>query len=140
MATYTQTSTQTNNGTTTKTTVKYNAEKKAFAYTIIGDDIKADWDFLQPTGEIMNYMNEFLSYIQAAGAVTDAFNFNDTHRDIADLYTELEADVKDLESSLQTLHSAFMTDIDNVNAELKTNFGYWVGGTVNEASRTTTTI
>jgi hypothetical protein len=32
-----------------------------------------------------------------------------------------------------------MTAIDNVNAELKTNFGYWIGYNVKKAGRKTTT-
>ena len=46
-------------------------------------------------------------------------------------YEEINQDVSKLKSQLDTLHAAFMTDIDNINAELEVNFGHWVGYKVN---------
>ena len=44
---------------------------------------------------------------------------------------EIKNDVSLLKTELDTLHAAFMTDIDNINAELEVNFGHWVGYKVN---------
>lgn len=123
-----------------RTTITYNCSSSAFAYTIMGDDIKKDFDFLLEEGELGSLLNQFLDDLKTACDVENPFNFNDTHTDISKLYTEIQANVNDLKTSLVTLNSALKTDIDNVNAELKTNFGYWVGGKVNEAGRSTTTI
>ena len=40
---------------------------------------------------------------------------------------------------LDTLNQAYITAIDNVNAELKVNFGYWAGYKVNRAGRSVKT-
>ena len=39
------------------------------------------------------------------------------------MYDEIKKDVEETKKCLDTVHSAYMTAIDNVNAELKTNFG-----------------
>ena len=106
-------------------------------YTIIGEDIKADFDFLLPTGEIGNKLDEMLSNLKNAADITDAFYFENgsTASDIQHVYDEIDADVKNLKNTLNTLHSAFITDIDNINAELEVNFGHWIGYKCNKAEK-----
>jgi len=136
MGTYTQTTTS---GDTT-TRVTYSCDKKSMQYTIMGEDIKGDFDFLKEGGSIQAKLDEVLQYIDEANQIS-AFNFegSDSVSDINEAVTELEEDISQLKEALSTLHSAFLTDIDNVNAELETNFGHWIFGDVEEASRTTTT-
>ena len=55
------------------------------------------------------------------------------------IYDEIKKDVEDNKKCLDTLHSAYIKAIDNVNAELKTNFGYWAGYKVNKAGRSVKT-
>lgn len=130
---YTETHTDGN----TKTTIFYTSTKEGFGYTIIGDNIKGDFNWL--TGDMYTALDEFMAYIRDAAAI-QAFNFNDAHHDISVLVPEIEADVNSLKGSLETLKGALIKDIDNVNAELKVNFGYWVGGRAKEAGRSTETV
>ena len=116
--------------------VTYDCEQKSFSYTIIGDNIKADFDFLKRGGELSDKLHKFLDLIQEANDNENAFSFNDTCNSLDGFYDNVKKEVDSLEGSLETLHSAFMTDIDNINAELKVNFGYWLGGTAREAGRT----
>lgn len=134
---YTHTTTSGN----TTTSTKYTCDKKALQYTVIGDDIKADFDFLLPAGGIANKLDEMLNNLKQACDITDGFYFENGSSvwDLAHVYSEIVTDVADLKSALSTLHSAFMTDIDNVNAELEVNFGHWVGYKVNAGKTTTTT-
>ena len=133
------THTETDGNTTTKT--EYTCTKKGMQYTIIGDEIKADFDFLKSNNEIAAKLDEMLSHLSNAAAITDAFYFENggTASDVNHAYEEIKADVEKLKTQLDTLHAAFMTDIDNVNAELKVNFGHWIGVKVNEGKKTTTT-
>lgn len=118
---------QDNGETTTKTT--YSCTKKSMQYTIIGEDIKKDFDFLLPTGGICTNLDLMLAELQKAANVTDAFYFENgaVTQDVQHVYEEIKADVSRLKEQLAILHRAFMTDIDNVNAELDFNFGHFVG-------------
>lgn len=133
MADYTDTTTSGN----TTTTIHYTSSKEAFHYTIIGENIKSDFNFL--TSDMYTGLDEFMKYIHDAGAIK-AFNFNDSHFDISNLEPELQSDVNQLKSSLEALKNSLIKDVDNVNAELKVNFGYWVGGRAREAGRETHTV
>ena len=104
-----------------------------FEYYILGVDIRADFAFLKGnatgTDSIAGNLDEMLRHLKNATSNVNAFYFESgsTVSDLSDLYLEIEKDVNELKTSLSTLHSAFMTDIDNVNAELDGNFGYWKG-------------
>lgn len=137
MGSYVQTTTEGN--VTTKT--EYSCEKKGMQYTIISENIKKDFDFLLSDGEIADKLNEMLNELNSAAAIVDAFYFEGggSVGDISKAYEEIKADVESLKGSLQVLHNAFITDIDNVNAELEVNFGHFVGYSVSEGKKTTTT-
>ncbi len=125
---------------TTKTTSKYTCESKDLQYTIIGENIKADFDFL--IKDIPDRLDEVLSEISQASSINDAFYFENgsSVSDISKAYDEIKSDIELLKSGLTTLHSAFMTDIDNVNAELENNFGYWAFNKPNLAGKTVETV
>ena len=122
--------TENNGETTTKTT--YSCTQKSMQYTTIGEDIKKDFDFLLTTGGICTNLDLMLAELQKAANVTDAFYFENgaVAQDVQHVYEEIRDDVSRLKEQLVTLHRAFMTDIDNVNAELEVNFGHWVGTNV----------
>lgn len=128
------------NDGTTKTTSKYTCESKDLQYTIIGDNIKGDFNFINT--DIPNKLAEILSEVGAAAAITDAFYFENGGKesDINKAYEEIKADIEKINTGLSTLHSAFMTDIDNVNAELENNFGYWAFNKPNLAERIVETV
>lgn len=124
----------------TKTTSKYTCESTDLEYRIIGDNIKADFNFIN--NDLPDKLTEMLAEIEAAAAVVDAFYFENGSKvsDISKAYEEIKGDVELMKAGLDTLHSAFMTDIDNVNAELANNFGYWAFNKPKLASKTTETI
>lgn len=116
------------------TTYEYSCgNKSGFEYYVLGDDIKAEFDFLKgnntSTSSIAGNLDEMMIHLKTATSNADAFYFENgaSVSDLSALYTEIEKDVNALKDNLNVLHSAFMTDIDNVNAELDKNFGYWVG-------------
>lgn len=137
MATYVHTTTD--GKSTTKT--PYSCNKKSMQYTVIGEDIKNDFSFLLDGGSICTNLDEVLKYLDKAASVATAFYFENgaTVSDIQHVYEEIYNDINRLKQELVSLHSAFMTDIDNVNAELEINFGHWVGAKVNAGRSTTTT-
>ena len=112
---------------------KYSCTKKNMQYTIISNAIKADFDFLLSSNTMGQKLDEMLNHLNNAAAMTDAFYFENgtTAADINHVYEEIKTDVSELKTQLDTLHAAFMTDIDNINAELEVNFGHWVGYKVN---------
>jgi len=109
----------------TKATANYTVEKGGMSYSIITDDIKAEFDFL--TNEMPNKLDEAMGYIDTAAGVGEGFLFSngETVSNIEKAQTKLKEEINNLKTSLATLHHAFMVDIDNVNAELEYNFG-WV--------------
>ena len=113
---------------------KYTCTKKNMQYTIISDEIKKDFDFLLSTGSLGQKLDEVVNYLSIAAGITNAFYFENggSVQDINHAYEEIKNDVSVLKADLDTLHAAFMTDIDNINAELEVNFGHWVGYKVNE--------
>ncbi len=136
---YRESSTEGNVTTTTSTT--YSCTEESLAYTIIGDEIKADFDFLKSDNQLGQKLDEMLSYVKLASDISDAFYFENGSSvyDIVHVYDEIKKDVEENKKSLDTLYQAFITAIDNVNAELKVNFGYWAGYNVNEGKKVTTT-
>lgn len=123
----------------TKTTSKYTCETANLSYTIIGSNISEDFQFLNRLSE---KLDEMLSQIRDVADKTTAFYFENgaTANEITHAYNELKNDVALMQSGLSSLYSAFMTDIDNVNAELKNNFGYWAFNKAKLAGKTTETI
>lgn len=116
------------------TTYTYSCgDKSGFEYYVLGDDIRAEFDFLKgnntSTSSIAGNLDEMLRHLKNATTNVNAFYFEagSSVSDLGPLYTEIEKDVNELKDSLNVLHSAIMTDIDNVNAELDGNFGYWLG-------------
>lgn len=120
-----------------KTTTKYTCESADLSYTIIGDNIKGDFNFL--TNTIQNKLDEMITELQAAASINDAFHFENgaSVSDINKAYEEIKSDVSSAKELLDSLHSVFMTDIDNVNAELENNFGYWAFNKARVAGKTT---
>ena len=109
----------------TKVTTKYTCDSAALQYTIIGDNIKADFDFINTT--LHDKLDEMLAEVAKAAAINDAFYFSNgtTVYDINKAYEEIKADVELLKTGLNELRKGFDTAIINVNAELESNFGYW---------------
>lgn len=123
----------------TKTTNKYTCESANLSYTIIGENISEDFKFIN---NISSKLDEMLSKLQSASSITDAFDIEGTGHvsDISKAYNEIKNDVQLMQTGLNTLHSTFMTDIANVNAELENNFGYWAFNKPRLAGKTTETI
>lgn len=139
--TYVDTETSISGKTKTTTKTTYTCTEEGFAYTIIGEDIKADFDFLKSDNVIGQKLDEMLNYIKTAADIDDAFYFENGSSvyDILHVYDEIKKDVEENKKCLDTLNAAYITAIDNVNAELKTNFGYWAGYKVNKAGRSVQT-
>lgn len=118
-----------------KKTVTYTCEAKKLSYTKIGDNIKQDFAFINT--DLPSKMSEVLAEIEKAASVSDAFYFENGSKvsDLQNVYDEIKGDISLLENGLNELHSAFIKDIDNVNAELENNFGYWLFPKVTEAGR-----
>lgn len=137
MGKYTYTTT---NGDTTIST-EYSCDKKAFAYTTISDDIKIWFDFLLENGSICSNLNQMLTYLQAAADIQNGFEIKSeagNSKDIQHVYKQINSEVAKLKKSMVELHNALDKDVDNINAELDVNFGYWTGYDV-KAGKTTTT-
>lgn len=108
--------------------------QSGFEYYVLGDDIRKEFDFLKSSAvgnnTIAGNLNEMMNYVKSASSNSSAFLISGnsgTESDLNKFQSEMEQYVNDLKSCLDTLHSAVMTDIDNVNAELDANFGYWKG-------------
>lgn len=129
MATYVH---KQDNGDNTTTKTPYTCTKKSLQYTTIGDDIKKDFDFLLASGGISTNLDLMLAELEKAANVTTAFLFENggSESDIQHVYEEIRDDVNRLKDQLVILHTAFMTDIDNINAELELNFGHFIGANV----------
>lgn len=119
-----------------KITTRYTVDEKALQYTIIGDNIRADFDFINVT--IPDKLDEMLSELSKAAAINGAFYFNNgsSVSDITHAYEEILADVEEMKIRLNELRQGFDVAIDNVNAELENNFGYWAFTKANVAGRT----
>lgn len=124
----------------TKTTSSYTCESANLKYTIIGENIKEDFSFLQ--NEMQNKLDEMLNEIQRAAQISNAFYIENgaTVSDITTAYETIRKDVEILKSGLTTLHTSFIKDIDNINAELENNFGYWAFNKPKLAGKTTENI
>lgn len=121
-----------------KTTAKYSVDTSGFGYSIITDDIKGDFNFL--VDSLPNKLDEITKELDTATAITDGFYFEGsaTESDISKARDEIKNDIDNLKTALTELYSAFMTDIDNINAELEYNFGWIIIGEVKGSQRTET--
>ena len=117
-----------------KTTYSYSIDTAGFGYSIIDDasGIRNDFDFL--IVDMPNKLDEISAYLDAAASVTTGFEVDDLH-DIAQACDNVEKDISTLKTTLAELHSAFMTDIDNINAVLAYNFGWVKIGKVKGVTR-----
>jgi hypothetical protein len=108
-----------------RVTASYGVDTSGMGYSIITPDIAADFNFL--IQELPNKLDEVSNYINEAAGVSDAFYFegSGTYQDISEAAQKLNTDINALKGTLAELHSAFMTDIDQINAELEYNYG-WV--------------
>lgn len=124
----------------TKTTITYSCEPKDMQYTIMGQDIKNDFNFLRLA--IPRLLDEAMKNLNSAASISDAFYVegNAKFNDLIHVHDELKKDVENLKENLNTLYNRYMTSIDNVNAELENNFGHWAFCKVNEAGRKVETI
>lgn len=122
----------------TKTTATYSCDTSGFGYSIITDDIRKDFDFL--ISALPNKLDEVMSEINSSAKISDAFLIENgsSFNDLSIVRDELQKDINTLKTELSTLHSAFMTDIDNINMELEYNFGWIVIGKVKGSQRTET--
>jgi hypothetical protein len=120
-----------------KTTATYTADGYGFGYTVITDDIKADFNFL--TEDIPAKLDEMLNEFENASS-SAAFQIvgSNSVNDLSTAKAELTTDVSNMKTSLTALRDAFWTDIDNINAELAYNFGWILIGDVHGSERTTT--
>lgn len=118
-----------------KVTTKYTCEQANLKYTIIGENIKEDFNFL--INDLPNQLDEMLKNLNNAASIDNAFYLENSAKinDLMHIYDEISADTNNLKTGLAELYSAFLTDIDNVNAELANNFGYWAFSKPREASK-----
>lgn len=124
---------------TTKSTATYSVDTSGFGYTKIESDIKDDFKFL--VSSLPDKLNDVVQELDCAAAINDAFYVEGSsiETDISKARDEIKNDIEKLKSSLCELYSAFMTDIDNVNAELEYNFGWIIVGKVKGSVRTEAT-
>lgn len=121
-----------------KTTASYRVDSSGFGYSTLTADFKAEFNFL--INDMPNKLDEAMREIEAASNITDAFVFSGgaSATNISAARDELSTDINALKSALTELHSAFMTDIDNVNAELTYNFGWIIIGNCKGTEKTST--
>lgn len=119
----------------TKSTATYSCDTSGFGYSIITDDIRGDFDFL--INELPQKLDNAMTEINNAADITDAFYFENQSsvEDLSAAKEEIQQDINNLKRELGLLHTAFMTDIDNINMELEYNFGWPVIGEVKGSVR-----
>lgn len=117
-------------------TANYTVDASGVGYSIITDDIKADFDFLLQ--ELPNKLDEVSDEINQAAGITDAFYFENgsSYQDISEAAEKLNTEINNLKGTLGDLHSAFMTDIEQINAELEYNYGWLIVGHAKGSVRT----
>lgn len=133
MASATQTASKVDG--TTKTTATYSVDTSGFGYSIITDDIKADFDFL--INDLPQKLDNVMAELNNATNIDDAFYFENGNnvKDLALARDEIQKDVNNIKTELNNLYNAFMMDIDNINAELEYNFGWIIIGDVKGSQR-----
>ena len=115
-------------GNKVKTTYSLNADTMDF--TLLDDSIKADFNFITSGGShgsLIDKLETLKGKLKTACSVSNAFYFDNGSGQVDDLmvaYEEIAADIEAAIAELPTLKSAIDTDIDNINAELKNNYGW----------------
>ena len=74
---------------------KYSCKKKNMQYTIIGESIKKDFDFIKSNGAIAQKLDEMVNHLKNAAAITDGFYFENggNVNDVNEAYEEIKTDV-----------------------------------------------
>ncbi len=104
---------------------KYTATEENLKYTVIGDNIKSDFDFLTDSASesgICYWVGEAEKHIKEAASRLP-FHVG-SFKDIDHAYNQLIPEFEGLKAGLGELRTAIGVDIDNINAELELNFGY----------------
>ena len=116
--------TDTKENESTITNTKYDVQVDGVKYTVIGENIKSDFDFL--IKDIPNLLEEAKKKFDEATSTSTAFYFENNYKIDGFLAKEclsIRDDINKAIEQLNTLHKALITDIDNINAELEYNFG-----------------
>ncbi len=115
------------NGNKVKTVYDFDTDQMAF--TTLGEDIKDDFNFITSgshKGSLIDMLNDLKGQLKEVCSIGNAFYFDNGSNSVSDLldaYQDVANDIEDLIESLPNLKNAIDTDIDNVNAELKNNYG-----------------
>lgn len=119
-----------------KSTATYRCDTSGFGYTKITDDIKNDFNFL--INELPQKLDNAMKELNSAADIETAFYVENQSmvNSIKSAKDEINNDINSLKRELELLHSAFMKDIDNINAELEYNFGWIIIGEVKGSTRT----
>ena len=127
---------------TTRTTSSYSCESQNLQYTIIGDNINEYFKIL--IQDLPQKLDEVKKELYNAASVTDAFSISNGAGSGVDnlnaMYQEIQNDIEVLKVGLGDLRSALLTDIDNINAELESNYGHWAFNKAVLAGKKTETI
>ena len=112
-----------------KTKTTYNLDAGTMDFTLLDDSIKADFNFLTS-----NYNGKCLSDVldtlkrklKAACSISNAFYFENGSNvdDLMAAYDEIVGDIEEALAEIPTLRNHIDTAIDNINAELKNNYGW----------------
>ncbi|MDE5830654.1 MAG: hypothetical protein K2H53_03065, partial [Clostridia bacterium] len=93
----------------TKTTITYSCEPKDMQYTIMGQDIKNDFNFLKLA--IPRLLDEAMKNLNSAASISDAFYVegNTKYNDLMHVHSELQRDVEKIKENLNMLYDRYMT-------------------------------
>ena len=117
-------STEANNKPEGVTDYQYNVEIKSMEYTVMGEEIKEDFAFINTT--LKDKIDEALNYFLDGSEIDDAFYVENTgaYSDLMHAYEVIKEDVELAKTQLDELHASCIDAIDQVNAELEYNFGH----------------
>ena len=106
------------------TNYNYKVTVKDWQYTIIGENIRKDFDFI--IDKIPEKLQEALKNLEDVAAINDAFYIESTNvvSDLSHVYDEIKEGIEKAKQMSETLHGNFIDAIQNVNKELRNNFGW----------------
>ena len=106
------------------TDYEYNLEIKSMQYTVIGDEIKNDFAFINTT--LKDKIDEALEYFMKGSEINNAFYVENSgeYSDLMHAYNLLKEDAELAKTQLDDLYASCMDAIKQVNAELEYNFGH----------------